>query len=330
MKRLARDLRCLIALLGVPLLLACGPLPASLEADDLVTEPVVLPASAELDSVLGKADGLRLYPITSVRVPASVGTTETRKVFTTAASFRRYFGVSAPVDFTKRWLVFYSAGTRPTGGYTVSIPLVTRSATGRTLEVTTRLDSPGAGCPVTMATTRPTLLASFAKPTPEPGAVRYYKSDRKPAACNASLCGDALRTRLTAVTADLLWMSESDYPFAYFERPGAAATSSGAGSSGAGPVTGARLLTLLGLPADTQLETRTLADMLSWVTRDDPAMDDGERATAVRYRAVRAALEENLTNLTVLKVGRIQVGVYFLGTTRCGDLAGLSTTAIET
>ena len=318
MKRLTFDCRLRIAGLGVPLFLwACGQMPASLE-DDLVTDPVVL--SAEVESDLGKADGIRLSPLSTARVPASVGTTETRKVFTTADSFRRFFGFATTVDFSRRWVVFYSAGIKPTGGYAASIPLVTVSASGRTLEVNTRLDSPGVGCPVTRAPTKPMVLASFARPSPQPGAVRYYKSDRKAPACNVSLCNDALRTHLTSLTDGLLWTSESDYPFTYFERRGA----------GAVPITAARLLTLLDKPADTKVETRTLDEMLSWVTRDDPDMDEGERATAARYRAVRTALEENLQNLTVIKVGRIQVEIYFVGNTRCGDVAGLQTISIET
>lgn len=301
---------------------ACGGvLPADLAAEDLATEPVVLPATAQIEAQAEKADGYRLYTIRSVRIPDGVGNTETRKVFTTAASFRRYFGVDAPVDFARRWIVFYSAGRKPTGGYTVSVPLVTRSASGRTLEVNTRLDSPGEGCLVTQATTKPTIMASFTKPSPTVGAVRYYKSDRKPASCVATgpLCGEALKSRLASAVDGLLWMSESDYPFTIFERSGEA-----------NAVTPARLLAWLGKPANTPVEVRTLTDILAWPARHDPEAPPEERAIALRYQALRALLTEHLRDITVIKVGRIQVDVFFLGNTGCGDVAGLRTLAIET
>jgi hypothetical protein len=153
--------------------------------------------------------------------------------------------------------------------------------------------------------------------------VRYYRSDLKPAACSQpSLCGEDLKGALAAATDGLLWMSESDYPFQYFERPGAGAR--------ADVLTRAGFLALLGKPTSTPVEVRTLADMLSFVTRDDPTMTPEERATAARYRKLRSLLEANLQGITVLKVGRIEIEVYFVGRTRCGDVAGLRTTAIET
>src|SRR5687767_12791427 len=46
------------------------------------------------------------------------GTSETRRVFTSAAAYERYFGHPAPdVDFSREWVFFYSAGVKPTGGY---------------------------------------------------------------------------------------------------------------------------------------------------------------------------------------------------------------------
>ena len=323
MSPLIRSARALVVASVPALWLACGgALPGTLEADDLAAEPIVLPATAEAEARYGKADGYRLYPLTSVRIPDSVGNTETRKVFTTAAAFQRYFGVAAPVDFARRWVVFYSAGRKRTGGYAASVPLVMRSQSGRVLEVNTRLDSPGEGCLVTQATTKPMVLASFTKPSPVPGTVRYYRSDRKPASCisTGTLCGEALKTQLASASNGLLWTSESDYPFTVFEREG----------EGTAPVTAARLLLWLGRPASTQVEIRTLADMFDWPAREDADASPEERATSARYRALRTLLTDSLRDVTVIKLGTIQVEVFFLGTTRCGDVAGLQTLSIET
>jgi hypothetical protein len=59
-------------------------------------------------------------------------------------------------------------------------------------------------------------------------------------------------------------------------------------------------------------------------------MDDGQNATAAKFREVRAVLEKNLTQLQVFRVGTISIKVYVVGKTACGALAGVSSTVIET
>jgi hypothetical protein len=41
-------------------------------------------------------------------------------------------------------------------------------------------------------------------------------------------------------------------------------------------------------------------------------------------------LETNLTDLRVYRVGTISITVYVVGKTSCGDLAGVTSTVIET
>ena len=104
---------------------------------------------------------------------------EVRKVFTTAEGYQAYFGTAPPsrVDFAKEWVVFYSAGYQPTGGYDTQVRRISVSATGRTLKVTTSLVSPGAGCFVTQAVTRPYIVARFPIPDSNPELVRFYRDD---------------------------------------------------------------------------------------------------------------------------------------------------------
>ena len=45
---------------------------------------------------------------------------------------------------------------------------------------------------------------------------------------------------------------------------------------------------------------------------------------------MRQVLEERMTELTVIRVGTIQVHVYVIGRTGCGEIAGLTTVSIET
>lgn len=107
-----------------------------------------------------------------------VASTERRLVFTSASSFRAYFGQSAPgVDFSREWVAFYSAGVRRTGGYGASYTRIRPAGIGYTLKLTTRLESPGAGCIVTQALTLPTALVAFAIPRPRSAYARFFRDD---------------------------------------------------------------------------------------------------------------------------------------------------------
>lgn len=109
----------------------------------------------------------------------AVGQSETRRIVTTLAGYRSFFGHNAPsgVNFARDWVVFYSAGVKSTGGYGASIDNIGTSTSGRTLKVTTSLKSPGSGCAVTMALTKPYVLAKFRRPAPRPYYVSFYKDD---------------------------------------------------------------------------------------------------------------------------------------------------------
>jgi hypothetical protein len=144
-----------------------------------------------------------------------------------------------------------------------------------------------------------------------------------PAAAPAHACGTAETNTLAAATNTLLYMSESDYPFTTILRT----------DLGTGPATAATVRTLAGsaLPANAAVNPETVDDFFSWIARPDSAdMDDAEKADAAKYRALRTLLEQDLTDLRIFRAGTIQVQVYILGRTSCGELAGLQTVAIET
>lgn len=121
------------------------------------------------------------------------GQTEVRKLFKTAAAYKTYFGHSAPasVNFSKHWVVFYSAGNKNSGGYEASVHKIKMNHTTGKLSITTRLVSPGPTCLVTEALTRPTVLARFNKPSTAPSVVSYFRSnqttDCEPT-CPAAVC----------------------------------------------------------------------------------------------------------------------------------------------
>jgi hypothetical protein len=155
-------------------LLACG---APQDEDtELSSDPVVREEAAD-----EKADraALVMAPLANVTVPAEFAASETRRVITSAAGFRSILGVAAPasINFSQRWVVFYSAGVKHSGGYQASILSVRPSDSGATLKVTTRLRAPGAGCAVTLGLTRPYALVSVPRPLPTPVYASYYRSD---------------------------------------------------------------------------------------------------------------------------------------------------------
>jgi PrcB C-terminal len=61
-----------------------------------------------------------------------------------------------PVDFTRRTLLVAALGTKPTGGYSVSIHSVVENPSRITVNVTEL--RPAKGCPVTLTSTHPIAL----------------------------------------------------------------------------------------------------------------------------------------------------------------------------
>lgn len=129
-----------------------------------------------------------------------------------------------------------------------------------------------------------------------------------------------LKGEIAAATKDLLYMSESDYPFDLFLKAGA----------GTSKPTAAQMLALLGKPAGTVVETRSFDEFFGRLTTPQEWWGDEEKATGAKYQALATALKGGLTDLQVFKVGEIEVGVYIVGRNAHGDLVGVSTTSIET
>ena len=101
---------------------------------------------------------------------------ETRTLIRTARGYQSFFGHAPPasVDFSREWVIFYAAGTRPTGGFDASVLALLRS--DHTLIAITQLVSPGAGCVVTQALTNPHVLVKFPA---QPGtSASFFKQDR--------------------------------------------------------------------------------------------------------------------------------------------------------
>lgn len=132
--------------------------------------------------------------------------------------------------------------------------------------------------------------------------------------------GDAaLRERLEAAADGLLFLSEMDAPFEYVELPGIPA----------GEVTPEAVASALGSPG-AHVETRSLDDFLAGhIDQADPA-DPVAQENVPRFRALKAALTEILSDVQVFRVGEVEVRYYAIGRTEDGRVAGLTTCALET
>jgi len=123
-------------------------------------------------------------------------------------------------------------------------------------------------------------------------------------------CLAELTQEIAPVIKDLLYLSESDYPF----------ESVSFADSGSGEITADHFLSLVGADAGTLVEKRTFDDFFdAYLLNSDP-----------RYGQMRTILETRLTDTTVIRLGEIQVQVYLVGRTKCGQIAGLKTVSIET
>lgn len=163
--------------------------------------------------------------------------------------------------------------------------------------------------------TRGTLTGTSGSPTSVFHAMQLFAQ-----VTTAAVCGRTLEPAIAASTDRVLYMSESDRPIEFFYRAGQGRTR----------LTDARLLQLTNQPSTTPVEHRSLDEFFARLTTDEDGASAGDRALSAHYRALRRALESNLTDVQVFRTGRIEIGVYIVGRDACGNLVGVNTVAIET
>ena len=72
------------------------------------------------------------------------------------------------------------------------------------------------------------------------------------------------------------------------------------------------------------------SDFFARLTLDRDWYGAKEKATAQRFADLQKLLEENLRDLKVFKVGRVQIDIYVVGLDADGNLNGIKTKAVET
>src|SRR5688572_1732699 len=128
-----------------------------------------------------------------------------------------------------------------------------------------------------------------------------------------------IKQLLTEPSKDLLYPSESDYPFEYIEW-----------DTGGKKLT-KKLIRQLAHKENTEpVKSISLDDFFSNVTEIKDWYGEEEKANAERFKHLQEVLQNNLTDIRVFKVGKIEIDAYIIGTTKDGKCAGVSTKVVET
>jgi Nuclease A inhibitor-like protein len=131
--------------------------------------------------------------------------------------------------------------------------------------------------------------------------------------------------QLERATTDLLWVSESDYPFTIV---------SWAKGTDIDPTGLFKNLT----EPHLTIESSSLVDFFAPALVVADWYEAAELAIVARYQALLSTIESLLTDVKVFRSGRIfhgrdfatEIDVYIVGKTPDGDILGLKTTIVET
>jgi hypothetical protein len=129
---------------------------------------------------------------------------------------------------------------------------------------------------------------------------------------------EELKRSLSEASTGLIYISETDAGITPFE------------GGPAGEVTAANLLAQAGAAADSPVEERGFDEIFERLTRVYDGAGEEQAARANRFAALKDLLAQNLRDLKVFKVGRIQVDIYMVGLDADGNLSGVKTQAVET
>lgn len=129
-----------------------------------------------------------------------------------------------------------------------------------------------------------------------------------------------LKAQLEAVTKDLWWSSESDYPIKVVWQPAEI-------SAEANEVTVRRLA---GCNENAQIQVVDVEDFFKRATMPESWHTPEDKAQLTQLKALKSLLVDSLTHLQVYRCGEVEIAAYVIGTAPDGSIAGITTTLIET
>ncbi len=125
---------------------------------------------------------------------------------------------------------------------------------------------------------------------------------------------------LTEASKDLLYPSESDYPFQYFEWDLSDST----------PLTEAQIRKYTDRNPDAPVQELPFEDLFGRLTTVKDWYGEEEKQTTELFVALRDKLEQLLAEIHVFRVGSIEADVYIVGKSPSGKWVGLQTKSVET
>jgi hypothetical protein len=81
---------------------------------------------------------------------------------------------------------------------------------------------------------------------------------------------------------------------------------------------------------DLPIEEKDFTEFFARLTTKQDWFGDEEKATAKKFTDLKNLLEANLRDLSVFKIGKIQIDIYIVGLNGENNLTGIQTKAVET
>ena len=130
-----------------------------------------------------------------------------------------------------------------------------------------------------------------------------------------------LRAEVLAAAEGLVYTSESDRPFEWWELPGGAA---------GWPYGADEFARRIGAAAGAPVEERTLDRLFKPHIETVDPQDTRALEIRPRYEALKRLLATRLRDVRVFRIGRVEIDTWAVGDDGRGNLAGVRTVAVET
>ena len=129
-----------------------------------------------------------------------------------------------------------------------------------------------------------------------------------------------LKAQLEAVTEDLWWSSESDYPVKVVWQS----------SEISAEINEATVRRLANCNENAQIQVVDVEDFFKRATTPESWHTPEDKAQITQLKALKSLLVDSLTHLQVYRCGAVEITAYVIGTASDGSIAGVTTTLVET
>lgn len=144
------------------------------------------------------------------------------------------------------------------------------------------------------------------------------KAKKNLSAENSEPTENDLAEKIRKAAKGLYYISETDAKITLFDG--------GQGET----VSAAEVLSRIKKDANTPIEQRNFDELFERLTKIHDWFGDEEKKTAAKFAVLRDLLKQNLRDLAVFKVGKIELDVYIVGLDAENEMLGVKTKAVET